>query len=232
MIRVLLVEDDQEIAQVVQRDLEAQSGYSIRWVSDARTALEASFERFDVILLDIMLPDQDGLQLCERLRQSQRCPIIFISCLDDSSIIIEALQRGGDDYIAKPFDNRVLHARILANLRRIQMEHSHDTQNRLEYSRFVLDAQTHTLTMDAKAIALLPIEYRILSFLMQNTGRHFMSRELYQIVWGQDSMGDVRTVLVHIHNLRKKLGEEPSDPRFIKNIRGKGYTFDPDGKPE
>ena len=227
MDKILLVEDDTMIAAGIVNDLSEYGCYAILTVSTVQQALAAATVPFDAILLDIMLPDGNGMKLCSQLNQMQRCPIIFISCLDDSSTIIEALGCGGDDYVCKPFDNGVLHARIQANLRRVKMEQGHVMQKKLECERFSLDSDTHILTIDGQEIFLISMEFRILAFLMQNVGKYFKSRELYAQIWGQDSQGDVRTVQVHIHNLRKKMGDDYAEPRYIKNVRGKGYTFDP-----
>ena len=123
MTNVLLVEeDDPEIARIIKYYLGQSESYQVDWVRDAQQAWVAARGGYDVILLDIMLPDMDGISLCGQLREWYHCPILFISCLGDSETIIRALERGGDDYIVKPFDNDVLHARIQANLRRARLE--------------------------------------------------------------------------------------------------------------
>lgn len=225
MIRVLLVEDDQFILESIRTDLEEYGDCNVFPAMSANEALQIH-EELEVILLDIMLPDISGIDLCGKLRRRHHCPIIFISCLDDSPTIIEALGSGGDDYVVKPFDNMVLWARILANLRRVKMERNITAEEEiLSCGNFVLDRKSDVLTRDGHAISLLPIESRLLAFLMQNAGNHYKSRELYQEIWGQDSAGDTRTVLVHIHNLRSKIEDDRENPHYICNIRGKGYTF-------
>ena len=146
MIRVLLVEDDSEVARIIKYYLGEKERYDVVWAKNAEEAVVASNDWFDVILMDVMLPDQSGIELCARLREWHSCPVIFISYLDDSRTIIDALEHGGDDYITKPFDNLVLDARIQANLRRVQMERS-DTkiQDQLVCRGFTLDAAAHTV---------------------------------------------------------------------------------------
>lgn len=146
MIRVLLVEDDSEVARIIKYYLGEKERYDVVWAKNAEEAVVASHDWFDVILMDVMLPDQSGIELCARLREWHSCPVIFISYLDDSRTIIDALEHGGDDYITKPFDNLVLDARIQANLRRVQMERS-DTkiQDQLVCRGFTLDAAAHTV---------------------------------------------------------------------------------------
>ena len=230
MIRILLVEDDVEIARIIKYFLGQEEIYDVVWAKSANEAENLSRDWFDTILLDVMLPDVDGISLCARLRQWHRCPIIFISCLDDSDTIISALDRGGDDYIVKPFDNKVLSARIQANLRRVQMERQGDTENTLSCYGFSLDAANHILLKDGVPIPLAPMEFRLLRHFMQNPGRCFRASELYKILWEKNSYGDNRTVVVHIHNLRRKIEQDVSQPRYLKSVWGKGYCFDPEGK--
>lgn len=228
MTNVLLVEDDKEIARIIKYYLGQSESYRVDWVTDASQAWEAARSGYDVILLDIMLPDGDGVDLCAKLREFYHCPILFISCLGDSETIIRALERGGDDYLVKPFDNKVLHAKIQANLRRARAEAGLGPGG-FSCPRFSLDAQAHVLRKDGREIQLVSMESRLLAFFMQNPGRYFSAPELYRHIWGKESYGDNRTVTVHIYNLRKKLEDDPSDPKFITNTWGKGYCFDPTG---
>lgn len=229
MTNILLVEDDQEIARIIKYYLGQSEIYNVDWVTDAQQAWSAARGGYDVILLDIMLPDVDGIQLCARLREWYRCPILFISCLGDSETVIRALEQGGDDYIVKPFDNEVLHARIQANLRRARLEADRPEQGGFSCPAFSLDAQKHVLQKEGKKIQLVAMESKLLAFFMQNPNQYFTAAELYQTIWGKPSYGDNRTVTVHIYTLRKKLEADPSAPRFLKNVWGKGYFFDPDG---
>ncbi len=231
MIHVLLVEDDAEVARIVKYYLAGNDRYEVVWAKDAAEAVLASRDWFDVILMDVMLPDQSGIELCARLREWHKCPVIFLSCLDDSGTIIDALEHGGDDYITKPFDNEVLEARIQANLRRVQMDRQEPAANALSCRGFSLDAASHTVLRDGKRYPLPPTEFRMLSYLMQHPGQCFRSGELYRLIWGRISYGDNRTVVVHMHNLRKKIEEDPAAPRYLKNLWGKGYFFDPEGAP-
>ena len=232
MIRILLVEDDDEIARIIKYYLGQEEIYEIVRGRNADEAITLSRDWFDIILLDVMLPDENGIELCSKLREWHQCPIIFISCLDDSNTIISALEKGGDDYITKPFDNKVLSARIQANLRRVQMERQAQVKNVMSCAGFTLNAVDHVLIKDDEIISLSPIEFRILRYLMQHPERCFRSSEIYKVIWGRISYGDNRTVVVHMHNLRRKLGEDLTKPRYIKSIWGKGYLFDPEGKEE
>ncbi|WP_302952271.1 response regulator transcription factor [Holdemania filiformis] len=229
MIRILLVEDDPDIVSSIVSDLERCGDYWITAVATAQQALQIQAQ-FDLILLDIMLPDRNGIVLCGQLRKRYACPILFISCLDDSTTIVEALGSGGDDYVVKPFDNQVLHARIQANLRRVRMERQLTQESlRIRCGKAELDCRTETFSYRTYKAPLLPMECRLLRFLMENAGNYYKARELYQEIWGQDSAGDVRTVIVHMHNLRGKIEKSGETPQFIFNVRGKGYTFQPEG---
>ena len=230
MTQVLLVEDDAMIAKIIQYYFQQGEHYQLTWAKTAGEALAFARDNFDVILLDIRLPDVNGIDLCGRLREWHNCPIIFISCLDDSDTIVRALEMGGDDYLTKPFDNKVLVARIEANLRRAHMDLQDSPQNALTCDGFTLDARTHTLYKQDQQHRLSMIEYRLLLFFFQHPDRYYTSDELYKSVWGNDSFGDVRTVLVHIHYLRKKIENDYASPKYLKNVWGKGYIFDPKGR--
>lgn len=226
MIQVLLIEDDPEIARVIRYYLGESDCYETRWASNAADGLTMLDNSINVVLLDIMLPDADGIALCSSLREKTNCPIIFISCLDDSETIIKALEQGGDDYITKPFNNSILDARIRANIRRVQLDRQGDLALSLSCGTIALDAQNSILTVRGKSYRLPPIEFKLLSHLMLHPGVYFKPEELYHYIWGKASYGDTRTVIVHICNLRRKIEENPAEPRYIKRVWGKGYLFD------
>lgn len=228
MPRVLLVEDEQFVSKVLAFYLEGK-GYRTTCVSTAGEAMGQAREPFDVILLDILLPDADGIDLCRQLRRWHSCPIIFLTCLDDSETTIRALDAGGDDFLTKPFDNDVLLARIEANLRRVHNEFASPVSNALVYGPIELDVERRVLTKATVETHLPPMECRLLAFLMEHEGQYFASEDLYRYVWGKDSYGDVRTVLVHIRHLRLKIEDDPNNPAYLKNIWGRGYAFDPKG---
>lgn len=230
MIRVMLVEDDINVARILKYYLAQEQEYDVLWVKDAEEALRNSHMRQDIILLDVMLPGMNGIELCVQLRQWYKCPILFISCLSDSDTIIKALESGGDDFLVKPFDNQILHAKIQATLRRVRMDSEKPLMKRYEFRDLVFDAENQTVTQNGQTVRLLEMEARLLAFLIQHTGECFAASELYKNVWGGKPWGDNRTVTVHIYNLRKKIETDPQMPRYIKTLWGKGYCFDPDGR--
>lgn len=225
MTNVLLIEDDSLVANVIFYYLEQTEEYQIVWAKTGGEAFASARDHFDVILLDILLPDVDGIELCTRLREWHDCPIIFLSCLDGSDTIVRALEHGGDDFLVKPFDNKVLEARIQANLRRFNKTFK-PVKNSLVCKGFTLDMNRHVVVKPEGEIKLSGTEFRILSFLMQNAGMYFTPKELYLKIWGDKSYGDTRTVIVHIHNIREKIEECSENPRYLKMEWGKGYYFD------
>jgi len=229
-VRILLVEDDPTIANVIRFYLEqSKNQYETVWVQNAGEAVARSSEAFDIILMDVMLPDVDGVSLCATLRRWQQCPILFISCDDSEETIIASLQNGGDDYLVKPFSNQVLEARIQANLRRVKVDTQTKGKEKLKCAGFVLNTQSQCIEKGGQSVQLTPIEYKLLLVLMAKPGEVFSANKLYELIWGGDSLGDVRTVAVHIHTLRSKIEPEPSNPRYLKSVFRKGYLFDQKG---
>lgn len=230
MIRVLMVEDDPVIRDTTRYFLESQQNFSVTCADTGGEALSHAREIFDVILMDILLQDTNGVDLCQRLRSWHHCPIIFTSCLDDTETIVRALELGGDDFVSKPYDNKILLARIMANIRRVQMDAAEPSANGYHCAAFSLDANSHCVQKGAASIHLADIEYRILNLFVRHPNTFFTANQLYAKIWGKDSLGDVRTVQVHIHNLRGKIEPNPAKPVYLKNVWGKGYIFTPEGE--
>lgn len=225
---VLLVEDDRDIANIIKRYLSATE-FELTWCSNVDAIDQLEDKCFDVVLLDIMLGDASGLDVCARLRARYDCPIIFVSAIDDSDTIVRALEMGGDDYVTKPFDAQVLVARIRANLRRAGSFHR-DEQfcESYECEGFTFDARDRTVTTkDGRTSNLTPLEFQLLLFLIRNPEKYYASEELYANIWGKRCYGDARTVIVLIHGLRKKIESDPRAPRHLVNKRGRGYGFVP-----
>ncbi len=168
MIRVLLVEDDAMIREMTRIFLESQKRFEVVCAASGEEALAHAKDPFDVILLDILLPDTNGMQLCQTLRSGHHCPIIFTSCLDDVDTIVHALELGGDDFLTKPYDNKVLAARILANVRRVQMDAAEPSLRGYTCPAFRLDADNRSVHCRGEDIHLADMEYRILSLFVRN----------------------------------------------------------------
>lgn len=225
MEKILLVEDDPIVAEIIIEYIRSDGRYEVLWADEAETALEMASQGASIILLDIMLPGMDGMTLCQRLRRTLYCPIIFISSLDDEETIVKALQLGGDDYLVKPFRAPVLVAKIDAHLRRMNNDFSvlapESQQGELQ-----LSAEDHTVRTPAGQVYLSPTEFRLLRFFLGNSRRVLELEEIYQAIWERPSLGDVRTVPVHVYNLRKKIEPDPNRHRYIKTIKHVGYWFE------
>lgn len=230
MEKILLVEDDLENCEILSAYLTLSGQYEASIVHDAETALLRLQEQaFDLILLDIILPGQNGMDLCATLRQTIYCPIIFISCLADDETIIRAMKLGGDDYLTKPFRYPVLEARIEAVLRRTRQQNN--VQDRAEWiplaKGLALSTKNHTLRRGSEEFFLSPTEFALLIYFIDHPGQVLTFEEIYQQVWQRPSLGDLRTVFSHTHNLRKKIETNASDPQLIRTVPRTGYRFTP-----
>ena len=221
MYQILLVEDDPDLSIITSLHL-TNAGHQ---VSAAYTCAEAEFllnnRRFDLILLDIMLPDRSGDELCRTIRNQCNCPIIFLSCLDNGETIVQALHSGGDDYMVKPIRYPELLARIEAVIRRSVGKPQNTSFQR--FQSFTMDTLHHQILRGEEEIRLSSIEYSLLQYMAEHPNTLLLYQDLYKNIWGSDCLGDVRTVMVHISNLRKKV--DPDHKGIIQTIRGAGYIF-------
>lgn len=221
MYRTLLVEDDKDLSTIAQANL-SYAGYAVDAAFTCAQALEElDRNRYDLILLDMILPDMRGDELCRHIRSACGCPIIFVSCLDDSNTIVSALRGGADDYMVKPIRYDELLARAEVVIRRAQSRTVSDPL--LRFRRFQIDTSRRAVLVRGEPIELSEIEYQLLLFLVRHPGELLLYRNIYESVWGNDSLGDVRTVMVHISKLRKKI--DPDHAGVIETVRGAGYIF-------
>ena len=229
MDRILLVEDDKNLSFITKRLLESR-GYEVMNAQTIAQAQELLRQHsYDLILLDLMLPDGDGGQLCEDIRKTSVCPIIFVSCLSDSLTKIAALQMGGDDYITKPVDHEELIARIQVNIRRArQYNLGKSEREEMFFPGLMLKKQkrevwlTNEENEPLELVDLSPIEYALLLCLIENEGELVLYQDIFHQVWHAEDLGDVRTLMVHISNLRKKLGDRG---KLIHTVCSAGYIF-------
>ncbi len=224
MNHLLLVEDDEAICEIIQFYLLEQPDYTLTVVHSAETAMQyIRMREFDLVILDIMLPGMDGLSFCENLRKQSYCPIIFISCMNDDETIIRALNMGGDDYLIKPFKAPVLLAMVEANIRRSKgMSHM---AAELVCGELRLDTKVRQAWKGEQKIPLSPTEYEVLYYLMKNRDRFVAYDELYRAVWQRPSLGDLRSLFVHIRHLRLKVETNPSKPELIRTHMRGGYIL-------
>jgi len=230
--RILAVEDDPTLLEVIAYNLKKE-GYGVLTASDGVQAVDkARAAKPDLMLLDIMIPGLDGLEVCRILRKETGVPIIMLTAKSEEIDKVIGLEIGADDYITKPFGMRELLARIKAMLRRIEMagrDAGADTSaaaTSIRAGDLAMDIERHTVTIAGKEIALAPKEFELLACLAANKGRVLSRALLLQRVWGDDFYGDDRTVDVHIRWLRLKIEDNPTNPRRLITVRGVGYKFE------
>jgi DNA-binding response OmpR family regulator len=227
--KVLILEDDCEIAELISLYL-AREGIQAKSVPTAEMALTAfKDDDWDLVTVDLNLPGRDGFEFLEELRRVSKAPAVVISAREADEDKLRAFSGGADDFVGKPFNPAVLAARIRAHLRRAAYDRDEGDSPRgaapaLRRGPFVLDLEGKSLSKDGAALSLSPRELELFSFLFQNPGVAFSTRELYKRLWGQD-YGDVMTVSVHIQRLRKKVEEDCASPVWIRTVRGFGYRF-------
>ncbi|GAB3862925.1 response regulator transcription factor [Dactylosporangium cerinum] len=221
--RVLVVDDDPTVSDVVRRYLERE-GFTVELAGDGQQALDAyDAERPDLVVLDLMLPGIDGLEVCRRLRAQDRAlPIIMLTALGEESDRVLGLELGADDYITKPFSPRELVLRVQSVLRRAVPLVSEDV---FVDGDLRVDAARRTVVLRGRELALTVREFDLLAFLMRNPGRVLRRAELLQQVWGW-TFGDQSTVTVHMRRLREKVEEDPAQPRRILTVWGVGYRYE------
>ncbi|SHF24060.1 two-component system, OmpR family, alkaline phosphatase synthesis response regulator PhoP [Desulfofundulus australicus DSM 11792] len=229
MAKILVVDDEEHILELIRFNLEKE-GYQVVTATDGNTAVEiARSQRPDLILLDVMLPEQDGLAVCRILQQeaaTRRIPVIMISARGDELDKVLGLEMGADDYVTKPFSPRELVARVKARLRRSgEDRRAHHRGGSLVRGRLVIDPERFLVTIDGVKQDLTPKEFELLRLLASEPGRVFSRDYLLEQIWGYDYTGDSRTVDVHIRHIRQKLEQVPGASRYIETVRGVGYRF-------
>ena len=225
--KILLVEDEASLREALRYNL-GRAGYQVLTAGDGWEGLEmARRERPDLVILDIMLPGLDGLEVCRQLRRETATPILLLTARGAEADKVVGLESGADDYMTKPFSLRELQARIRALLRRADMAGAPQPGGALLRSDDLeLDEARHEATLSGVLLPLKPKEFALLAHLMRNKGVALTREHLLEKVWGYDYEGDARTVDVHIRWLREKVERDPGQPRRIVTVRGVGYRFD------
>ncbi|MDD5095053.1 MAG: response regulator transcription factor [Dehalococcoidia bacterium] len=226
--RILVVEDETSLLEAIAYNL-VKEGYEALTAADGLVALElARTQSPDIILLDIMLPGLDGLELCRILRKDMTVPILMLTARADEVDKLVGLEMGADDYMTKPFSMRELLARIKAMLRRMEMmqPQSIKEENILQAADLTIDFSRHEVSVNGKAVSLKPKEFDLLAFLVKHRGQVFSRDHLLEKVWGYDYAGDTRTVDVHIRWLRERTETDPAHPNHLLTVRGVGYKFE------
>jgi DNA-binding response OmpR family regulator len=232
--KILVVEDDPSLLDTLQYSL-ARQGYEVHTAADGLRALElARREQPDLVLLDVMLPGLDGLEVCRTLRREQNVPILMLTARAEEIDKVVGLEVGADDYMTKPFSMRELIARVKALLRRVRLMRQQVSQEQeqqhggecLVFDDLVVNLTRKEALRDGQALSLRPREYALLEFLARHRGMVLSRDLLLERVWGWDYGGGSRTVDVHIRWLREKIEADPSQPQRIVTMRGIGYRFD------
>jgi two-component system phosphate regulon response regulator PhoB len=224
--RIAIVEDEAELASLIEYNL-ARQGYEAHVFPGAKGTLKALEQwKPDLLLLDVMLPDVDGFELCRQVRHSSllgRTPVLFLTARSDEVDRVLGLEIGGDDYMTKPFSPRELVARVKAHLRREEL----DTEpGAMEIGPFRLDRGAHRVFLGEREIELTSTEFNLLEFFLTHPGRAYSRDQLLEHVWGQQRYVTPRTVDVHVRRLRERIEEQPESPRYLTTVRGFGYRFE------
>ncbi|GIN63311.1 DNA-binding response regulator [Robertmurraya siralis] len=224
--KILVVDDEKPIADILQFNLKKE-GYDVYCAYDGNKALEMVEEiKPDLILLDIMLPQRDGMEVCREVRKKYEMPIIMLTAKDSEIDKVLGLELGADDYVTKPFSSRELIARVKANLRRHQHTASQaeeDDSNEITVGSLIIHPDAYIVSKRGEKIELTHREFELLHYLAKHIGQVMTREHLLQTVWGYDYYGDVRTVDVTIRRLREKIEDNPSHPTWIVTRRGVGY---------
>ncbi|MCF6094651.1 response regulator YycF [Microaerobacter geothermalis] len=222
--KILVVDDEQPIADILKFHLERE-GYDVTCAFDGEEALEKVYkEKPDLVLLDIMLPKKNGVEVCKEIRSNLDVAIIMLTAKDSEADKVLGLELGADDYVTKPFSTRELLARVKANLRRSKRKH-HEKSKILEMGELQINTNSYVVMKNKKVIDVTHREFELLTYLANHAGQVLTREHLLQAVWGYDYFGDVRTVDVTVRRLREKIEDDPSHPEYILTKRGVGYVF-------
>lgn len=224
--KVLIVEDDNDLVRLLKYNLEKE-GFKVNYATDGAVALaEARRDPPDLVILDLMLPGLDGLEVCRQLRRIDRftrTPVLILSARNEEADRVVGLEVGGDDYVTKPFSTREVIARVRALLRRnepVPLERS-----KVERGDLVIDPTAHSVSVEGRTVELSALEFRLLHHMALNPGRVFSREQLLDSVWGNDRSVTPRSVDVYIRRIREKIEPKPEQPAYVQTVHGVGYRF-------
>lgn len=228
MKRILIIEDEESIAEL-ERDYLEINGFYVEIESRGDSGIKRALHGdYDLVILDIMLPGMNGFEVCRLLRTKKDIPVLLVSAKKEDIDKIRGLGLGADDYITKPFSPGELVARVKAHLSRYERltESAEPKRDDLKIRGLVIDTNARRVYVSGKEVTFTAKEYALLFFLASNPDRVFSKDELFEKVWGLDSMGDLATLTVHIRKIREKIEADPANPQYIKTIWGVGYRFE------
>ncbi len=225
-MKILVVDDEKTLVKGIKFNLETE-GYAVDCAYDGEEAvIKAKSESYDLIILDLMMPKKDGLQVCREIRDFSTVPIIMLTAKSEDADTLLGFESGADDYITKPFNILLLKARVRALIRRASIVgNASPAAASGGFGGVVIDEEARSVKKDGEEVTLTIKEYDLILFLMKNAGKVYSRENLLNLVWGYDYIGDPRTVDVHIRRLREKLEDNPSEPRYILTKWGIGYYF-------
>ncbi|MGB7876824.1 MAG: response regulator transcription factor [Anaerolineales bacterium] len=224
--KILLIDDDPDFLQLTSHIFENAGAHVIM----ARDGLEGISKLFthrpNLIILDVMMPGQDGFEVCQRIRQISNTPLIMLTALNNEQEILKGLDAGADDFLSKPFNSEVLLARAKAVLRRSEQSNGHQTVLNYDDGRLKIDLEKHRVLIKGKQVKLTPVEFRLLTYLVSNTGKVLSFVQILDNVWGSEYKGNDDYVHVYISQLRRKIELDTKNPRYILSVHGVGYLFE------
>ena len=225
MTKILLIDDDPLITRPLSRSLENQ-GYKVDIAEDGKSGLQQALEnRPDIVVLDVMMPEMNGWDVCKALRAQSGVPILMLTAMSEEIDRILGLELGADDYLTKPFSARELAARIKAMLRRVAIDQAPVQEQTITIENLTINFDRREVLKGEKQLNLRYKEFELLTLLMNRKGQVVDRAEIFDLVWGTDWLGDTRTLDVHIRWLREKIEKDPSNPKMIQTVRGVGYRF-------
>jgi DNA-binding response OmpR family regulator len=227
MKKILIIEDDASIAEI-ERDFLEISEFSVTVSADGNEGMEAALsDKYDLILLDLMLPGKDGFEICKTIRAKVDVPILMVTARIEDTDKVRGLGLGADDYIAKPFSPTELVARVKANIAQYERLKGDIAKGKIEldFGFLRVNPRTRRVYMDGQEVELKNKEYELLHFLASNAEIVFSKEHIYECIWGMDAYGDTKTVAVHIGRLREKIEKDPTNPEHIQTVWGVGYRF-------
>lgn len=226
MKRILIVDDEPSLIKGLRFNLEQQDGYTVDEALDGQQALDKfSPDKYDLILLDLMLPKVDGMEVCQRIRSVSNVPIIMLTAKDDDMDKIMGLEYGADDYLTKPFNMLELKARIKTIFRRMENSDKNKEAQVLRAKNMVVNLENRSVEVGGIEISLTAKEFDLLQLFIMNKGKVYDREKLLELIWKYEYLGDLRTVDVHIRRLREKIESNPAKPEFILTKWGVGYYF-------
>ncbi len=223
---IMIVDDEPDILNLLEKALNMEGYHSVVKIDNGHSAVKECLEsQPDIIILDVMLPDIDGYEVCKQIRGFSHCPILFLSSKNDELDKILGLAVGGDDYVTKPFSPKEVVYRVKAQLRRARYKQNPSGNYAFKIGELMIDIEGCRVMKGDMPIELTAREFEILRYLAENKGRVISRERLYETIWGEDSFGCDNTMMVHIRHLREKLEDNPAAPQYIITMKGLGYKL-------